>query len=102
MTTNAKRQAILLRQLEDVEQQIAHVIRLAEEDDACLDIVRQCQATRAALNAASLTLLETCLQSSAAQAVACPDAACRTQQVARLSELYEALRRLTGHSPRRT
>jgi DNA-binding FrmR family transcriptional regulator len=97
-----KRQAIIvLRQLNDVEQQITHMIRLVEQDDACLEIVRQCQATRAALDAVSLTLLETCLQSSVAEAVACPDAACRAQQVARLNELYGALRRLTGQSPRR-
>jgi uncharacterized protein len=88
---NEKRQAIILRQLKDVEQQIDHMIRLVERDDACLEIVRQCQATREALNAVSLTLLETCLQSSVARAVACPDAVCRTQQVARLNELYEAL-----------
>lgn len=87
--------AELTRLLQEVEQQVAAMIRLVEADDPCLEIVRQSQAARQRLERASLLLLDSCLQTSAVQAVDCPDAACRVQQVARLNELYEALRRLT-------
>ena len=99
---NRETRAGILRQLKDIEQQIDHLLQSFEPDDACLDIVRQCHTMQQALNAVSLTLLASCLETSAAQASACPDVDCRSEQVARMNELYAALRRLTAPPTRRT
>jgi len=93
--------AAIVRQLQAVEQQLAHMARLAEEDGECLTVVREGLAAKRALSFAGLALLEDCLYACAASAVTCQDPDCRERQSVRLAELYQALLRLSSPTCRR-
>lgn len=93
--------AAIVRQLQAVEQQIAHMAQLVEEDDECLAMVREGLAAKRALSVVGRALLDDCLVACAASAVACLDPDCRERQSARLPELNQALIRLSCPACRR-
>jgi CsoR family transcriptional regulator, copper-sensing transcriptional repressor len=58
-----------LRRLKTIEGHLRGVIRMVEEDEYCIDIIRQIQAVESALNKVSTQILENHLNSCVTTAI---------------------------------
>lgn len=59
----------ILRRLKTIEGHIKAIVRMAEEDSYCIDLIRQIQAVDAALNKVSSQILEDHLNSCVITAI---------------------------------
>jgi DNA-binding FrmR family transcriptional regulator len=59
----------VLKRLKTIEGHMKGIVRMAEEDAYCIDLIRQIQAVEAALNKASAVILEEHLNSCVITAI---------------------------------
>jgi DNA-binding FrmR family transcriptional regulator len=78
------------KRLKTVEGHIRGIQRMLEEDAYCIDVIRQIQATQAALNKVSQLVLEDHMRSCVVTAVRGSDAKERERVLAEIAEVYEA------------
>ncbi|NWG47236.1 MAG: metal-sensitive transcriptional regulator [Alphaproteobacteria bacterium] len=86
MRTDAKQAA--LKRLARIEGQVRGVARMVAEDRYCIDVVRQFQAIRAALNSLEAVVLDDHLQTCVDHALRSDDLA---ERRAKVSELVDIL-----------
>jgi len=86
--------AQILRRLARLEGQVRGVARMIERDDACLDVLQQTAALRAALDSVTMLLMEDHVHGCLQRAVASGD----SEVVA--DEVIEVLRRSLGRPSR--
>jgi DNA-binding FrmR family transcriptional regulator len=60
---------LVLKRLKTIEGHMKGIVRMAEEDAYCIDLIRQIQAVEAALNKASAVILEEHLNSCVITAI---------------------------------
>ena len=77
----AKDRAMVLRRLSRMEGQVRGIARMVERDEACVDILQQTAALRAAVDAVSLLLLEDHVAGCLRTAVETGDAEASTEEV---------------------
>jgi DNA-binding FrmR family transcriptional regulator len=78
-----------LRRLKTVEGHLKGVIRMAEEDTYCIDLIRQIQAVIAALNKVNAHVLEEHLNSCVITAIRGDDLSERERVLREISEVFE-------------
>ena len=78
-----------LRRLKTIEGHMRGVIRMAEEDAYCIDVIRQIQAVEAALNKVSSQILENHLNSCVITAIQGEDAGERERVLKEITEVFE-------------
>lgn len=77
-----------LRRLKTIEGHMRGVIRMVEEDEYCIDIIRQIQAVQAALNKVSEGILENHLNSCVTTAIKGEDASERERVLKEITEVF--------------
>jgi DNA-binding FrmR family transcriptional regulator len=92
--TYARDRAQILRRLARMEGQVRGIARMIEREDACLDVMQQTAALRAAIDAVTMLLMEEHVQGCLARAESAED----SQAVA--DEVMEVLRRGLGRPAR--
>ncbi|MCX6054999.1 MAG: metal-sensitive transcriptional regulator [Chloroflexi bacterium] len=75
--------------LKTIEGHIKGVIRMVENGDYCIDIIRQIQAVQAAMNKVSTNILNEHLNSCVITAVQGEDPAERKRVLTEIAEIYE-------------
>jgi len=90
---NEHGKADVLRRLKSIEGHVHGIIRMAEDDVYCIDVIRQVQAVQAALGSVSNRILENHLSSCVLTAVRGPDQEA-TERV--LNEIVEVFRSASG------
>ncbi|MBI2330856.1 MAG: metal-sensitive transcriptional regulator [Chloroflexi bacterium] len=78
-----------IRRLKTVEGHLRGVIRMVEEDEYCIDIIRQIQAVEAALNKVSAQILEGHLNSCVTTAIQGNDKKERERVLKEITEVFE-------------
>ncbi len=78
-----------LRRLKTVEGHLRGVIRMVEQDEYCIDIIKQIQAVEAALNKVSTQILENHLNSCVTTAIQGNNARERERVLKEISEVFE-------------
>lgn len=78
-----------LRRLKTVEGHLRGVIRMVEQDEYCIDVIRQIQAVESALNKVSTQILENHLSSCVTTAIRGNDASERERVLKEISEVFE-------------
>jgi DNA-binding FrmR family transcriptional regulator len=78
-----------LRRLKTVEGHLKGIVRMAEEDAYCIDLIRQIQAVQAALNKISGQILEDHLNSCVITAIQGEDPKERERVLKEISEVFE-------------
>ncbi len=78
-----------LRRLKTVEGHLRGVIRMVEQDEYCIDVIRQIQAVEAALNKVSTQILENHLNSCVTTAIRGSDAGERERVLKEITEVFE-------------
>lgn len=78
-----------LRRLKTIEGHVRGIIRMAEEDAYCIDLIRQIQAVEAALNKASAQILEEHLNSCVITAIRGDSEQERERVLKEISEVFE-------------
>jgi DNA-binding FrmR family transcriptional regulator len=79
-----------LRRLKSIEGHVRGVTRMVEEDQYCIDVIRQIRAIEGALEKLNLLVLESHLQQCVATAVRSDDAAERERVIGELLGLFES------------
>jgi DNA-binding FrmR family transcriptional regulator len=79
----------VLRRLKTIEGHIKAVVRMAEEDAYCIDLIRQIQAIDAALNKASAQILEEHLNSCVITAIRGDSEQERERVLKEIAEVFE-------------
>ncbi len=79
-----------LRRLKNIEGHIRGVQRMLEEDQYCVDVIRQIHAVQAALNKVSTMILEGHLNSCLITAVRGDDPDDRERVLKEITDLFEA------------
>jgi len=79
-----------LRRLKSIEGHVRGVTRMVEEDQYCIDVIRQIRAIEGALEKLNLLVLESHLQQCVATAVHSDDAAERERVIRELLGLFES------------
>jgi DNA-binding FrmR family transcriptional regulator len=82
-------EAATLRRLKTIEGHLKGIIRMAEEDAYCIDVIRQIQAVQAALNKVSGQILEDHLNSCVITAIQGEDPRERERVLKEISEVFE-------------
>ena len=80
----------MLSRLKNVEGHVRGVERMVEQDEYCIDIIRQIQAIQAALNRVSSMVLEGHLNSCVITAVRGDDPAERERVLMEIGDVFEA------------
>jgi len=80
----------VLSRLKNVEGHVRGVERMVEQDEYCIDIIRQIQAIQAALNRVSSMVLEGHLNSCVITAVRGDDPAERERVLMEIGDVFEA------------
>ena len=80
----------MLSRLKNVEGHVRGVERMVEQDEYCIDIIRQIQAIQAALNKVSSMVLEGHLNSCVITAVRGDDPAERERVLMEIGDVFEA------------
>ncbi len=80
---------ITLRRLKTIEGHLRGVIRMVEEDEYCIDVIRQIQAVDAALNKVSTQILENHLNSCVITAIQGNDKKERQRVLKEITEVFE-------------
>jgi DNA-binding FrmR family transcriptional regulator len=78
------------KRLKTIEGHVRGIQRMLEEDAYCIDVIRQIQATQAALNKVSQKVLEEHMHSCVITAVRGEDADERERVLSEITEVYEA------------
>ncbi|NWG33168.1 MAG: metal-sensitive transcriptional regulator [Chloroflexi bacterium] len=78
-----------LKRLKTVEGHLRGVIRMVEENEYCIDIIRQIQAIEAALNKVSSRILEDHLNSCVITAIQGNDKKERERVLKEITEVFE-------------
>lgn len=78
------------KRLKTIEGHVRGIQRMLDEDAYCIDVIRQIQATQAALNKVSQLVLEDHMRSCVVTAVRGEDAAERERVLNEIAEVYEA------------
>lgn len=79
-----------LRRLKNIEGHVRGVTRMVEEDQYCIDVIRQIRAIEGALEKLNLLILESQLQQCVATAVRSDDAAERERVIRELLGVFES------------
>jgi len=82
-------EANTLKRLKIVAGHLKGIIRMAEEDAYCIDLIRQIQAVQAALNKVSSQILENHLNSCVITAIQGEDAGERERVLKEITEVFE-------------
>jgi DNA-binding FrmR family transcriptional regulator len=77
-----------LKRLKTIEGHMRGVIRMVEEDEYCIDIIRQIQAIQSALNKVSSGILENHLNSCVTTAIQGDDTKERERVLKEISEVF--------------
>jgi len=78
-----------LKRLKTVEGHLRGVIRMVEENEYCIDVIRQIQAIEAALNKVSSRILEDHLNSCVITAIQGSDKKERERVLKEITEVFE-------------
>ena len=78
-----------LKRLKIVEGHLHGVIRMMEEDTYCIEVIRQIQAVKAALNKVSTGILEDHLSSCVTTAIRGEDPAERERVLKEITDVFE-------------
>ena len=78
-----------LRRLKTIEGHLRGVIRMVEQDEYCIDVIRQIQAVEAALNKVSSQILENHLNSCVITAIQGNDRKERERVLKEITEVFE-------------
>ena len=78
-----------LRRLKTIEGHLRGVIRMVEEDEYCIDVIRQIQAVEGALNKVSAKILEGHLNSCVITAIQGQDQSERERVLKEITEVFE-------------
>jgi DNA-binding FrmR family transcriptional regulator len=78
-----------LRRLKTVEGHLRGVIRMVEQDEYCIDVIRQIQAVESALNKVSTQILENHLNSCVTTAIQGSNAKERERVLKEITEVFE-------------
>ncbi len=78
-----------IQRLKTVEGHIRGIQRMLEEDQYCIDIIRQIQAVQSALNKVSARLLDGHLNSCLLSAIQGEDPAERTRVLKEITDVFE-------------
>lgn len=79
----------VLRRLKTLEGHLRGVIRMVEQDEYCIDVIRQIQAVEAALNKVSTQILENHLNSCVTTAIQGNNAKERERVLKEIAEVFE-------------
>lgn len=82
-----------IRRLKTIEGHIRGIQRMLEEDQYCIDIIRQIQAVQAALNKVSANILDGHLNTCLLNAVQGDDPAERQRVLNEITEVFDAANR---------
>ncbi len=77
-----------LKRLRIIEGHLKGVIRMIENDEYCVDVIRQIQAVQAALNKVSANILEEHLNTCVITAIRGEDQAERERVLQEISEIF--------------
>ena len=80
--------ALTLKRLKIIEGHLRGVIRMAEEDAYCIDIIRQIQAVQSALNKVSTGILEDHLNSCVITAIQGDDLSERERVLKEITDVF--------------
>lgn len=83
-----------LKRLKTIEGHIRGIQRMLEEDEYCIDIIKQIQAVQAALNKVNALILDEHLDSCLTTAVRGEDPAAREKVLGELSEVFATKTRI--------
>lgn len=75
--------------MKSVEGHLKGIVRMAEEDAYCIDLIRQIQAVQAALNKVGAQILEDHLNSCVITAIQGEDPKERERVLTEISEVFE-------------
>jgi DNA-binding FrmR family transcriptional regulator len=78
-----------LQRLKTVEGHIRGIERMVDEDEYCVDVIRQIQAVQSALTKISVNVLDDHLRSCLVNAVQGRDGGDREQVLREITEVYE-------------
>ena len=78
----------IVKRLKTIEGHMRGVIRMVEDDEYCIDIMRQIQAVQAALNKVSAGILENHLNSCVTTAIQGDDASERQRVLKEITEVF--------------
>ncbi len=78
-----------IQRLKIIEGHIRGIQRMLENDQYCIDVIRQIQAVQAALNKISVKLLDGHLNSCVLTAIQGEDAEERTRVLKEITEMFE-------------
>ena len=78
-----------LRRLKTIEGHLRGVIRMVEQDEYCIDVIRQIQAVDAALNKVSTQILENHLNSCVINVIQGNDKKERERVMKEVTEVFE-------------
>ena len=78
-----------LRRLKTVQGHLKGVIRMVEDDEYCIDVIRQIQAVEAALNKVSAQILENHLNSCVTTAIKGNNPKERERVLKEITEVFE-------------
>ncbi len=78
-----------LQRLKTVEGHIKGIIRMVENDEYCVDVIRQIQAVQAALNKTASIILDEHLNSCVITAIRGDDPQERERVLKEIAEIYE-------------
>ena len=79
----------VLRRLKTIEGHVKGIVRMAEEDAYCIDLIRQIQAVESALNKASAQILEEHLNSCVITAIRGDSEKERERVLKEIAEVFE-------------
>jgi DNA-binding FrmR family transcriptional regulator len=83
-----------VRRLKSIEGHVRGVTRMIEEDQYCIDVIRQIMAVEGALHKLNLMLLERHLQQCVTTAIRSDDATERERVIHEILEVFEASQNL--------
>jgi DNA-binding FrmR family transcriptional regulator len=78
-----------LRRLRTIEGHLGGIVRLVEQEEYCIDVIRQIQAVEAALNKVSTHILENHLNSCVTKAIKGNNSRERERVLREITEVFE-------------
>jgi DNA-binding FrmR family transcriptional regulator len=87
---DASAHTLALKRLKTIEGHVRGIQRMLEQGEYCIDVMRQIQATQAALNKVNQMVLETHMHSCVVTAVRGEDVNERERVLKEIAEVYEA------------
>ncbi|PJF44358.1 MAG: transcriptional regulator [Phototrophicales bacterium] len=91
---DAKTQRAVINRLKSVVGHLNGIINMLEEDRYCIDVIKQIQATQAALTKASELILENHMDTCVATAMRGDDPAERERVIAEILEVFRTESRI--------